>query len=492
MPNRQRLEIKQSQSLVMTPQLQQSIKLLQLSTIELTAYITQELERNPLLTREDAEEESQTLANDDEAKPETSQEDAVDAALSGQVKDDSFEENYKEAWDASGPSSDPSYPTYNHITNDNHSAGYAFEETQASPQSLKEHITDQINIAVADHSDRIIALHLTDMLDDNGYIVSDFSSIAKVLECSQEQIEQVLFRLQMLDPPGVFARSVAECLTLQLKDLNQLTPPMERLLEHLDLLATGELKQLQKICRVDEERLKELIREIRALNPKPGTIFSAEVVQVVQPDVYLKKDGKGSWVVALNNNALPKILVNKRYIEEIGQKTHKEEDKKYIAEQASAANWLVKVLDQRAQTILKVAKEIVVQQQEFFERGIRYLKPLTLTDVAKAIDMHESTVSRVTTHKYMATPLGLYELKYFFSSSIARAEGGEGYSSRSIKFLIQELIANETPDQVLSDEHITVLLKERGIEIARRTVAKYREDSGIATSSKRKREKRLG
>lgn len=493
MPNKQRLELKQAQSLVMTPQLQQSIKLLQFSSIELSIYINQELEKNPLLTREDASEEEPGVSYEDSDR-QSPPEKEMPETVTGQGRDEGFEENYKESWDTAEYRADLSNLTYTHSKNGEHSNNskpYPFDELQTSPLTLKTHISEQVSIQISDHRERMIAAHLTDLLDDNGYIAIDLEPLAALFECNIAIVEQVLYQLQSFDPPGVFARSVAECLALQLKDTNRLTPDMQLLLNHLDLLAQGELKTLQKLCNQDEAGLKAMIKEIKSLNPKPGTNFSADLVQAVQPDVYLRKDAGGKWLVALNQEVLPKLLINNQYIQEIGGKIHKKEEKKYLAEQTNAASWLVKVLNQRAETILKVATEITIQQQEFFDKGIRFLKPLTLTGIAEAVGMHESTISRVTTHKYMATPLGMYELKYFFSSSIQGSEGGGEYSSRSVKFFIQELIGNETPGNVLSDEDIALQLKAKGMDIARRTVAKYREDLGIPTSAQRKRGKRI-
>lgn len=492
MSNKQRLELRQAQSLVMTPQLQQSIKLLQLSSIELSAYITQELEKNPLLTSEDGGEED--YSTEKEEKLERNQAEEISETLSGQGRDQGFEENFQTGWGAEEHNVEPSSLIYSHTNNDNQFSGggdYSFEEMQTAPLTLKEHITNQLNLAVSDHGERIIALHLMDLLDDNGYITDDFSALAELLDCDIEAIGQVLAKLQTLDPPGVFARSAAECLTLQLKDMNHLTAPIQHLLGHLDLLAKGELKILQKLCEVDESELKELIKEIKSLNPKPGANFNTDVVQIAQADVFLKWDSKNNWVVSLNHDVLPKLLINHRYVGEIVKQSPKQEERKYISEQVSSANWLIKILDQRAQTILKVATEIVTQQQAFFDNGIRYLKPLVLSDVAEAVGVHESTVSRVTTHKYIATPMGLYELKYFFSSSVHASNGNDNISSLSVKFLIKELISNETPGMILSDEALAIALKQKGIDIARRTVAKYREDIGIPTSSQRKREKRI-
>lgn len=472
----QRLELKQSQSLVMTPQLQQSIKILQLSSLELASYINQELEQNPLLTKEE------TLA----------QETSVDSE--GQEDAPAMQQDEAFSWEGEDGYSAAVYERDSQPMDYSGTGGHTdfnMEDRHSESLSLRDFITDQINLEITDHKDRIIALHLTDMLDDNGYLKEDIALLAQQLGCEVPDVERVLLQLQCLDPAGVFARSIAECLALQLKDKNRYDPAMEALLGNLELLAKGEVQALQKACDVSQEDMLEMIQELRQLNPKPGRNFATDVVQSIQPDVFLRKNHEQKWMVELNHDTLPKVLLNRRYCVEIEQKPLTKDEKKYIADQMQTANWLIKALDQRAQTILKVATEIVRQQQDFFDYGIRYLKPLTLSEIADAIEMHESTVSRVTTNKYIATHFGLYEMKYFFSSSIGSSEGEGQFSSKTIRFMIKELIQKEADDAVLSDEAIAELLKEKNIDIARRTVAKYREEMNIPTSAVRKREKRV-
>ncbi len=472
----QRLELKQSQSLVMTPQLQQSIKILQLSSIELYSYINQEIEQNPLLTKEE------TLAQ------ETSIESEGQEETPAPERDEAFSWEGEEGYSAAVYERDSQPMDYS--GNGGHT-DFNMEDRHSEELSLRDFVTDQINLDITDQKDRIIALHLTDMLDDNGYLKEDIALLAQQLGCELEDVERVLIQLQRFDPPGVFARSIAECLALQLKDKNRYDPAMEALLANLELLAKGEVQALQKICGVNQEDMQEMIHELRQLNPKPGRNFATDVVQSIQPDVFLRKNHEQKWLVELNHDTLPKVLLNRRYHAEIEQKPLTKDEKKYIADQLQTANWLIKALDQRAQTILKVATEIVRQQQDFFDYGIRYLKPLTLAEIAEAIEMHESTVSRVTTNKYIATHFGLYEMKYFFSSSIGCSEGDGQFSSKTIRFMIKELIQKEEPNAILSDEAIAEMLKEKNIDIARRTVAKYREEMNIPTSAVRKREKRV-
>jgi RNA polymerase sigma-54 factor len=335
----------------------------------------------------------------------------------------------------------------------------------------------------------LIGSHLIDLLDESGYLAGDLAEVAGQLGCPAERVEATLQLLQRLDPPGIFARSLAECLALQLAERGRLDPAMQALLDRLDLLAKRDLAQLMKHCGVDAEDLKEMIAEIRALNPKPGSAFDQSLAQPVIPDILMRPQPGGDWIVELNSETLPRVLVNTRYYARVAKDARRKEEKDYLSERYQAANWLVKSLHQRATTILKVASEIVRQQDAFFRRGIQHLKPLILRDIADAISMHESTVSRVTTNKHMATPRGLYELKYFFTAAIASSGGGEAHSAESVRFRIKSLIDAETVEGVLSDDKLVEMLKAEGIDIARRTVAKYREAMKIPSSVQRRREK---
>jgi RNA polymerase sigma-54 factor len=476
------LHIKQSQTMVMTPQLQQSIKMLQLTSMDLLPYISQVMEENLFLDSGDGEFAFDDLETDLPPPPKSDSERELETAPE-QWQDDEMSpaiyenESSNYAGVGKGASSDFS---------DNE---YSLENISATAETLREHVTDQINIYFTDAAERLIAFHLADMLDESGYIISDLIPLSEVLKCDYSKIESVLNVLQGFDPAGIFARDLSECLTLQLKEKNRFDPAMQKLLENLDLFAKRDFKALGKICSVDEEDLIEMCDEIKSLNPKPGNIFSTENVQVLYPDVFLKKDVKGKWLVELNSEALPKVLVNRRYYAEIEARVKDKESKKFLSEQYSNANWLVKALDQRANTILKVATEIVVQQDNFFRYGIHHIKPMVLADIAEAIEMHESTVSRVINGKYIATHMGVYELKYFFSSSVSGSDGGEDVSSKRIKFMIKSLIDNEKPAEILSDDKIAAMLKADGVEVARRTVMKYREAMGIGSSVQRRRMK---
>jgi RNA polymerase sigma-54 factor len=444
--NKQRLELRHSQTFAMTQTLKQSIEILQLSTLELRTFLSEELEKNPLLSQVE-EEETQEMNN-----------------------------------------SLPQY-SYPPIASARYDSLYDQAENYTRDKTLKEHIMEQIYVDISATRKRMIALHLTDMLNENGYLDVNYISLIDTIGVTNSELEDTIFELQKFDPIGVFARSLTECLTLQLKEKGELSDAMLTLLSNLELLAKRDIDKLQRVCNVNTLELREMIKEIQSLNPKPGNNFAAEVPGYIQPDVFLRKNGD-KWVVELNQEILPRLLVNSRYYAEIKEKTNNKQEKKYITEQFNTANSLIKALDQRAQTILKVATEIVAKQKKFFERGINYLVPLTLADIASAADLHESTVSRVTTNKYISTPSGIFELKYFFSSALGNMSGADNHSSKSVKNLIKELISKEDKE-ILSDEKIVMLLKEKNIEIARRTVAKYREEMNIAPSSQRKKKRLL-
>ncbi len=476
------LQIKQSQQMVMTPQLQQSIKILQLSTIDLMPYISQQIEENPFLEKGDDDmSREDDFASDMEENNADHQSDEMENNWSDDtVSPAVYEENTLEYAGANSGG-----------RTDFGDSNYGVEQLCEQEKSLRDHVLDQLNVDIDDPVQKMIAVHLTDLLDENGYLSGDLAAIAETLKCDMAQIESTLEILKTFDPVGIFAAGLAECLALQLKDKDRLDPAMLSMIENLDLLAKCDFKALKKICGVDDEDLAQMCEEIKALNPRPGSGFSTEHVQIIQPDVFLKKDGKTDWIIELNSESLPRVLVNRRYYSQIDRKTEDKASKKFMTEQFSAANWLVKALDQRANTILKVATEIVTLQDSFFRKGIHHLKPLVLSDIAQNIEMHESTVSRVINGKYIATHMGLYELKYFFSSSVGGQNGGEDISSKRIKYMIKGLINKENPKKILSDEKITNMLKEQGIDVARRTVMKYREAMDIPSSVQRRREKKL-
>jgi len=494
-----RLELRQSQSLVMTPQLQQAIKLLQLNNIELSVFVEQELERNPLLERDDGTDRAETPAAVEATVMDAGPEQNVSLvdSLPGQAEEAPLDVDYDNTFtnngtmdDGDGFATDWSSSRGGRLDFDDGEHG--LEQTLTRDVSLREHLTEQLNIDLTKPADRIIGRALIDMLDDSGYLRGDLMEVADGLGSSLSQVESVLERLQRFDPPGIFARSLSECLALQLREKNRLDPAMQALLEHLELLARRDLQGLMKICGVDAEDLAEMIGEIRALDPKPALAFDDAVAQPVVPDVLMRPAAGGGWIVELNSDTLPRVLVNTRYYSKVSAGARGKDDKSYLSEQFQSANWLVKSLHQRATTILKVATELVRQQELFFQKGIQYLRPLVLRDIAEVVGMHESTVSRVTSNKYIATPRGIFELKYFFTQAIASADGSEAHSAESVRHRIKTLIDAEPANDVLSDDKIVDILKADGIDIARRTVAKYREAMRIPSSVQRRREKMMG
>jgi len=336
----------------------------------------------------------------------------------------------------------------------------------------------------------MIADRLIDMLDDNGWLSGELETVAVALGCTIDRVEETLARCQQLDPPGIFGRSLAECLALQLREKDRLDPAMQALLDHLELLGKREFAQLRRICGVDNEDLLQMVTEIKELNPRPASDFNHEVAQPVVPDVFVRRTKEG-WAVELNSETMPRVLVNNRYYATVRRHARSKEDKEFLSDRFQSANWLVRALHQRQETILKVASELVTQQEAFFENGVEFLKPLTLRDVAEEVSVHESTVSRVTANKYLGMSRGIFEMKYFFNSAIGQNEAGESRSAEAIRFRIKSLIDREEPESILSDDRIVDILRDEGIDIARRTVAKYRDAMHIPSSVQRRREKAL-
>ena len=499
----QRLEFRQTQGLVMTPQLMQAIKLLQLSSLDLAQYVEGELERNPLLERGSdddapvagAEAEPPAAAESrDEPSPSdwtgeeletsrSSMEQGLGTELENVFPDDGAPHP------AEAEAALPSYSEWSGVgaggtDNNNNLEAYVSSET-----TLAAHLAEQMALAIAEPVRRMIGQYLIDMVDEAGYLTGDLDGVAEKLGAPRAEVDAVLAVLQGFDPTGVCARSLTECLAIQLKERDRFDPAMQSLLAHLDLLAKRDLGALRKVCGVDDEDLADMIAEIRSLNPKPGLAFGSTTVQPIVPDVMVRAAPDGTWQVELNSDTLPKVLINQRYHAQVSKTTRTDKDKTYIAECLQTATWLVRALDQRAKTILKVSSEIVRQQDAFFARGVQHLRPLNLKTVADAIGMHESTVSRVTANKYMATSRGIFELKYFFTAAIASADGGEAHSAEAVRHRIRQLIDGEAADGILSDDTIVEKLKASGVDIARRTVAKYREAMRIPSSVQRRRDK---
>jgi RNA polymerase sigma-54 factor len=496
----QRLELKQGQTLVMTPQLQQAIKLLQLSNLELADYVEAELEKNPLLEREDAHagadepsprelEGAAGIAENTPLDKTLATEDFGTASDLDAGRDDLYAVESRAEKQQPGEVNQP-LTDWSHVGPGGHADGEDFEATLTADATLKGHLEAQLAIAGLPPHQRFIAEVLIEAVDEAGYMRADLAEIAERLGASREDCEDTLVVLQGFDPAGVFARDLVECLALQLKERDRLDPAMQLLLTRLDLVAKRDIAGLSALCSLDASDITDMIAEIRALTPKPGLAFGSEPVQPVVPDVYVREGVDGAWHVELNSDTLPRVLVNARYYAEVSKSARGRDDKNYLTDCLNTANWLVKSLDQRARTIVKVASEIVRQQDGFLTHGVRHLRPLNLRLIADAIGMHESTVSRVTSNKYMATPRGLFELKYFFTSSIQSANGGEAHSAEAVRDRIRELVEKEE-DEVLSDDRIVTILSNDGIDIARRTVAKYREALRIPSSVERRRQRQL-
>ena len=499
----QRLEIRQSHALVMTPQLMQAIKLLQLSNLDLAAYVEGELERNPLLEQIGEGDGEADRRTPDRESPSFEQAAAPDWQNGSPDRKDGVTHERLGADLEDVPPADSDAATSR--SNGEAPAGYSDWGTTGSggrdnsdynleafvpvETTLVDHLAGQLALAVADPVRRMIGQYLIDLVDEAGYLVGDLAVVGEKLGAPLPAVESVLTILQGFDPPGVCARNLPECLAIQLKERNRFDPAMQTLVAHLDLLARRDLAALRRLCGVSDEDLTDMIHEIRELNPKPGLAFGSSWCSRSCRMCSSAPGRDGGFIIELNSDTLPKVLVNQSYHAEIAKTAKNDKDKTYLADCLQTATWLIRALDQRAKTILKVSTEIVRQQDAFFARGVQHLRPLNLKTIADAIDMHESTVSRVTANKYMATSRGIFELKYFFTSAIAAADGGEAHSAEAVRHRIKQLIDAESPAQVLSDDTIVEKLREAGIDIARRTVAKYREAMRIASSVQRRREK---
>lgn len=492
----------------MTPQLQQAIKLLQLSNLELAEYVEQELERNPLLEASSGEpaagpeerdghegEREQVLTS------ETSLSLSEDGPLPG--RDGDLDTDYDNVYadesrsdtqnDAAATAPGPQGSDWQSVKGGGGGTAdgdFSFEATLSREVTLAEHLTEQMNTALKTAGDRLIGAYLIDQVNEAGYMTADIEDVADRLGTDIEDVEAVLQVLQTFEPTGICARNLKECLALQLAERDRLDPTMQVFLDHLELFAKRDFDQLMKLTGADREDIACMVDDIRLCDPKPGHAFGAEPVVPVVPDVFIRPRADGSWMVEINSETLPRVLVNQQYYTEVTKLSGDPNAKAYISECLNNANWLVKSLDQRARTILKVASEIVRQQDAFLVYGIQHLKPLNLKTIAEAISMHESTVSRVTANKYIATPRGIFEMKYFFTSSIASSSGGAAHSAEAVRHRIKDLIDVERSDAVLSDDNIVDILKSQGVDIARRTVAKYREALNIPSSVQRRREKK--
>ncbi len=475
-----RLDLRQSQSLVMTPQLQQAIKLLALSNLEIEAFIAEEMEKNPLL--DGAAEEVRTAASDDGDGFDAPEPATADELIA------------KGASDSDAPlDADFAADTFHHDGPTDSLSGSSsgsgedidFDSFACPADSLCDHLMHQAGEALSG-ADLAIATQLIDAIDDAGYLTVTLLDTAHRLGVALSQVEHVLSVIQRFEPTGVGARTLSECLILQAKEADRYDPCMALLLDNLELLALGRIAQLQRLCQVDDEDMTDMIRELRSYDPKPGLRFGGGRIEAVAPDVYVHETPKG-WRVEINSASLPKVLLDRRYYVELSAGAQDKASKAWLNDCLASANWLVKALDQRQQTIIKVATELVTQQEGFFRHGVSHLKPLTLKAVADVVGLHESTISRVTSNKYLSCARGVFELKYFFTSGVASSEGGEAASALAVKSAIKALIAEEAADAILSDDTLVDLLRDKGFDLARRTVAKYREAIGLGSSVQRRR-----
>lgn len=485
-----RIEIKQSQSLLMTPQLRQAIGILQLTNLELSGLVAQELENNPLLTTEN-EADSQSQSGDTEHNideynaPDTETEQIQDdidyaGAFADDFGSDRVGYDTPLSWDdRRQQKAQVADENFDYI-----------EQSLSAQKSLYQILSEQIDMAFANTKDKMAALLLCEHLDAAGYFNGNIPQLAGQTKTTEQHLTRILKTLQTFEPSGIFATSLKECLQIQLEEQNRCDIMMQKLLNNLELLASRDLKKLQKICNATDEDLSSMISDIKALNPKPAAAYFQEQNHSIIPDVIVRRNKYGEYRVELNQDSLPRVLINREYCK-ILQKTpgQDKQQKKYLKEKLGHAGFLIKALHQRAETILKISEEIVKAQRDFFESGINYLKPLLLKDIAETVEMHESTVSRVTTGKYMETPVGTFELKYFFSAAAGTYNGSSTTSTASIKHRIKKIIDGEGT-KVLSDDAIVEVMAAQSIKIARRTVAKYREEMGIPGSAERKRQKR--
>jgi len=491
-----RLEVRQSQNLTLTPQLMQSIRLLQLSHLELNAFVEAELLRNPLLEREDGPEAEPGELPERPVEI-SAYEDTVDQGERIQSADSiagGYDTEVENVFPEQGAQDRLDRGPPDRVTGGGGEGGEApdIDQYVAARPTLSEHLSDQIGLILNAPAERLIGRFLVDSLDEAGYLTIELDMAAERLGASTALVETVLGKVQGCDPVGVFARDLRECLAIQLREKDRLDPLMARLLDHLGLVGSHDMVALQRAVGCDREDLLDMLRELRQLDPRPGRAFESGPVEAVVPDVFVRAAaGGGGWAIELNADILPKVLVNRTYYATVSKRTRAPEEKTFLVDCLATANWLTKSLDQRAQTILKVATEIVRQQDGFLTHGVTHLKPMTLKLVADAISMHESTVSRVTANKYVATPRGLFELKYFFTTALASSIGEADHSAETVRHRIRQMVEAELPAAILSDDTIADLLqKEQGIEVARRTVAKYREGMNIPSSVIRRRQKR--
>ena len=482
-----RLDLRTSQTLVISPQLQAAIKLLTLSNLELQAEIASELERNPLLEIADEGDGSTPDPSDEPIVPVSNDPAEMDTQLAAEGNahnGDDLDVDYVEErfhHDSVADSGRPADP----------GEDFSFDQVAADEITLIEHLERQaMGIAPAI---RPVVLHIISLIDEAGYLGESCLEIAQRLGIAEAQVERALGIVQGFEPTGVGARSLAECIALQAKEADRYDPCMAALIDNLELVARGDLAQLRRLCNVDAEDLADMLRELRSYNPKPGLAYGGGGTLAIVPDIFVRRAARGGWTVELNSSTLPRLIVNRQYQARIAAHAtgrpaaRAKPERQFLESCLSQASWLMKALDQRASTIMKVAIALVEEQQAFFEHGVAHLKPLTLRQIADTIEMHESTVSRVTSNKYLACDRGVFELKYFFTTAIHSADGGMDASAEAVRQRLKALIDAEEPLKPLSDDKLVEALKRDGYDLARRTVTKYREAMNIPSSFDRRR-----
>lgn len=477
-----RLDVRQSQQLVMTPQLQQAIKLLQMTNLEVAGYVDEQLAENPFLSGDAAG------GGDSEAKPAPVETESPD--LANRWDDGWREVNTPSAADRMMTVASSAGGSGSASGGGNFDDMPSFEERLTEPQTLQGYLHEQLSMEILHPDVRLVGEAMIGAIDEAGYLRIDVDTLADDMALPEIVVQHALRAVQGLDPTGVGARTVEECLALQLAELDRLDPAMERLLRHLPMLAKADRRGLLRVCGVDEEDLNEMVAEIRALNPKPGLAFGPAPDTASVPDIWIFHH-RGGWRVELNSATLPRVLVDADYYTQVTGKADETGMKQYFAERFQSANWLVKALDQRARTVLRVAEFVVETQSDFLTYGVSHLKPLVLRQVAEGTGLHESTVSRATAGKLVATPQGVFPFKYFFSNAVGGDRGQDAHSAEAIRQQIKSLVDAESACKVLSDDQIVKTLKQQGMTLARRTVAKYRESMGIPSSVDRRRAKNL-
>ena len=490
MASQMRQSLRQSQSAVMTQKLQQAIKLLQMTSTEIAGVIENEVEKNPFLEFEDAGadepgSDSSSLATTQKAK----KEEGDPSSRQDNRFADIFDLERGRSRGVSAPMPQARWQSGSAGGGSAGNDGEGEEMRVAAGVTLRDHLLAQLGLSVREEGHLLVGQDIIDSLDEAGYLTESAAEIGRRLGCSAAEIEETLTVLRTLDPPGVFARNLSECLALQLADRDRLDPAMEMLINNLEALADGKHAWLMEQCGVDQEDFADMIAELRTLDPRPGLAFDNVQIELVVPDVFVRKDDKGEWIVELNPALIPRVLIDRDYYTAVRSAAKTKEEKAYLSERMSTASWLVKSLDQRSQTILTVAHELVRQQQDFFDHGILHMRPLNLSTIADVIGYHESTVSRVTANKHLACEAGVLLMKYFFSAPVQALHGDDAYSATTVRHIVKTVIDGEQVDAILSDDKIVHLLRDQGIDIARRTVAKYRDMLGIPSSVQRRRQK---